>query len=273
MKHRSVIAFVLVAAGLFSLPQLSHELQSIKGAVGSRLHRELLHAFLNLPAGGPTNTAAPSARRAETLLASCTNPKSGAPAAKGGKVEAGGRAEGRTGGRSVGHRAMIDDPNNDPINNRASVDVREAAGGAVASPTGVRVETEVAMIIPPESGIDPRGLANVLLSREVARVEADALRFEADGLRVAYAAAAHAEGKGPAEWQKDAEDAFRKFNAARPGGYEFRVVRDGSKTKVLKFKCADCPAPRLTRLPRQVALSVPLPAPVAPPAPAETAGE
>src|SRR5215213_8192589 len=98
MKHRSVIAFVIVAAALFSLPQLSHELQAMKGAVGSRLHRELLHAFLSLPAGGPTATAAPStAAPAERMLASCTNQKSGA---KPGRVEAGGRAEGRTGGKS-----------------------------------------------------------------------------------------------------------------------------------------------------------------------------
>ena len=267
MKHRSVIAFVFVAAALFSLPRLSHELQAMKGAVGSRLHRELLQTFLNLPAGGPVATAAPAARPAETLLASCTNQKSGAPAAKPGRVEAGGRAEGRTGGRNVEQRAMIGDPNNDPINNRASVDFGKASDEAVASLVGRKVEAEVAMIIPPENGIDPRGLSNVIASRDVARVEAE-------GLRVAYAAAVSAEGKSP-EWQKAAEEAFRKLNAAQPGAYEFRVVRDGAKGRVLKFKCADCPAPapRLTRLPRQVAVSVPLPAPVAPNAPAETAGE
>ncbi|HEX8292585.1 MAG TPA: hypothetical protein VF570_12565, partial [Pyrinomonadaceae bacterium] len=68
---------------------------------------------------------------------------------------------------------------------------------------------------------------------------------------------------------------FRRLNAAQPGAYEFRVVPGGAKGRVLKFKCAECPAsaPRLTRLPRQVAVSVPLPAPLAPPAPAETAGE
>ena len=264
MKHRSVIAFVLVAAGLFSLPRLSHELQSLKGAVGSRLHQELLQAFLNMPAGGPTAAAAPAARPAETMLASCTNRKPGAPAAKPGRAEAGGRAEGRTGGRNVEQRAMIGDPANDPINNRASVDTGKAADEAVASLNRLKVETEVAMIIPPESGLDPRSLPNVLTSRDVARIEAD-------GLRVAYAAAASAEGKSP-EWQKAAEEAFRKLSASRPGAYEFRVVRDGAKAKVLRFKCADCPAPapRATRLPRQVAVSVPLPAPFAP---GETAGE
>lgn len=267
MKHRSVIAFVLVAAGLFSLPQLSHELRAMKGAVGSRLHRELLYTFLNMPVGGPTATGAPAARPAGTMLASCTNQKSGAPAVKPGRVEAGGRAEGRTGGRNFEQRSMIGDPNNDPITNRASVDLMEASAEAVASLVGGKVETEVAMIIPPENGIEPRTLSNVLTARDVARVEAD-------GLRVAYAAAARGEGASP-EWQKAVEDTFRRLNAAQPGAYEFRVVTGGAKAKVLKFKCAECPAPapRLTRLPRQVAVSMPLPAPFAPPAPAETAGE
>src|SRR5215213_7775129 len=93
MKHRSVIAFVIVAAALFSLPQLSHDLQALKGAVGARLHRELLHAFLNLPAGEPTS-AAPVARTNENLLASCPQGKSGAAVAKSGKAN--GRGEGRS---------------------------------------------------------------------------------------------------------------------------------------------------------------------------------
>jgi hypothetical protein len=271
MKHRSVIAYVIVAAALFSLPQLSHELQSIKGAVGSRLHRELLHAFLSLPAGEPTAAAASSAGSAETLLASCSTQKSNAPAAKEGKAEAGGRVEGRSTGKTAEQSAMIGDPNHDPINNLASLDVKRAVDEAVATMDEAKVEAEVAMIIPPESGIDPRGLLNTLKASDISRVESDTFRAEAEGLRAAYAAAARSQGKSP-EWQKAAADTFRKLNASKPGAYEFRVVRDGKQTKVMKFKCSDCPAPapRLTRLPRQVAVSMPLPAPSAP---FETASE
>src|SRR5215211_9228618 len=95
MKHRSVIAFVIVVAALFSLPQLSHDLQALKGAVGSRLHRELLHAFLSLPAGEPTS-AVTVATPSDNLLASCTKENSDAAAAKSGKVGATGRVEGHT---------------------------------------------------------------------------------------------------------------------------------------------------------------------------------
>jgi hypothetical protein len=252
MKHRSVIAFVIVVAALFSLPQLSHDLRELKGAVGARLHRELLHAFLNLPAGEPTAAAAPAARPAESLLASCPKGQSGATAAKAGKVGAVGRSEGRSTEKDFEQSAMIGDPANDPINNVASVEIKRAA----ASPSEVKAETEVAMIIPPETGIDPRGLVSALASRDVARVEADKLRVEAEGLRVAYAAPRFGV-QGPA-WQKATEEAVRKLNTL-PGTYEFRVVRDGAKTRVLKFKCGDCPAPRQPRAPRQ-APSAPPPA-------------
>jgi hypothetical protein len=252
MKHRSVIAFVIVAAALFSLPQLSHDLQALKGAVGARLHRE------RLPAGEPTS-AAPAARPAESLLASCPKAKSGAPAAKTAKVE----ASGRVAGKSFEQSAMIGDPGNDPINNVAKVEVKEVDKVAASLPAA-QGEAEVAMLIPPDAGIDPRALANTLASADVARVEAD-------GLRVAYGAAARFEARG-GEWQKATEEAVRTLNATRPVSYEFRVLRDGAKTKVLKFKCGNCPAaaPRAPQPPRQL--------PAAPPAPvtftsAEWAGE
>jgi len=259
MKHRSVIAFVIVAAALFSLPQLSHDLRELKGAVGTRLHRELLHAFLNLPAGEPTAAAAPAARPAERLLASCTKGQSGATGAKAGKVEAAGRSEGRSTGKVFEQSAMIGDPANDPINNVASIEVRRAAGKAAATPPEGKVESEVAMIIPPETGIDPRGFVSALASSDVARIEPDQLRGEAKGLRVAYDAARF-EAQG-AELQKATEEAVRKLNGSLPGTFEFRVLRDGAKVRVLKFKCGDCPAsaPRQPRAPRQAPAPASLP--------------
>src|ERR1051326_1639274 len=141
MKHRSVIAFVIVAAALFSLPQLSHDLQSLKGAVGARLHRELLHASLNLPAGEPTS-AAPVARTNDNLLASCPKERSGAATARTGKPASNGRAEGKTFEQS----AMLGDPAHDPINQVASVEFKEAADEVVAPQPEVKAETaEIAM--------------------------------------------------------------------------------------------------------------------------------
>lgn len=272
MKHRSVIAFVIVAAALFSLPQLSHDLSALKSEVGARVHRELLYAFLNMPAGEPTAVAEPAARPAETLLASCTQQRSVTTGARSGRVGANGRTEGRSEEKAVEESAMLGDPANDPIHHVASARIEKAMGKAVESLP--EVETEVAMIVPPESGIDPRGVASALASSDVARTEAQQFRVEAEGLRVAYAAAARFDAKSP-EWQKVTEEAVRKLNGSAGGTFEFRVVRDGKQTKVLKFKCNECPAtaPRLTRLPRQVALTVPLPEPVAPVAPFDAVSE
>jgi hypothetical protein len=271
MKHRSVIAFVIIAAALFSLPQLSHDIQALKGAAGARLHSELLHAFLNLPAGEPT--AAVSAEQpVETMLASCSQSKSGTEGVRGRRVETRVRAEERATERTFEQSAMIGDPANDPVVNGARIGVSQEADKVIAALPEPEFATEVAMIIPPESGIEPRALSNAFASRDGARVQVNEFRAEAEGLRVAYTAAARFDAVKGSEWQKSAEEALRKLNGSLPGAYELRLVRDGAKVKVLKLKCAECPlpAPRAPRAPRQVAVSLSQLTPVAP---VETAGE
>ncbi len=251
MKHRSVIAFVIVAAALFSLPQLSHDLRELKGEVGARLHRELLSAFLSLPAGEPV-AAEPAVTASSPLLASCQTER---PAAK--RVRAAkGEATERTSGKDFEQGAMIDNPANDPINHTARVEVKVDGVKAAAGREEVKV-AEVAMIIPPETGIDPRAVAAALKSSDIARVDADRLRVEAEGVRVAYAARFDAKGV-----EREAnEEAVRRLNRSLPGAYEFRLVREGAKgAKVLKVKCGDCPA-GAPRAPRQPPAPAPLPAP------------
>src|SRR5437763_109190 len=48
MKHRSVIAFILLAAALFAAPQISHDILSLKSAVVARVRGEVMRAFLSL---------------------------------------------------------------------------------------------------------------------------------------------------------------------------------------------------------------------------------
>jgi hypothetical protein len=140
--------------------------------------------------------------------------------------------------------------------------IKEAADKIARSLTELKVETEVAMIVPPDKAIDPRGLATALASTDVARVEADEFRVEADGLRVAYAAAPRFQADDP-EWQKSAAEALSKFSGSLPVAYQFRVLRDGARARVLKFKCAECPS-TLPRAPRRVPSVAPQPAPSAP---------
>ncbi|HEX8353950.1 MAG TPA: hypothetical protein VF611_13675 [Pyrinomonadaceae bacterium] len=204
MKHRSVIAFVIVAAALFAAPQVSHDLQSFMSALGSCLRGELMHVFLSLPAGEGTAEGTPSAvapRPAETLLASCTKAK---PAAK-------------------------------PRKGEPSAPTRAGVGAAERAR---RSEGEVAMIIPPDSGIDPRELARA--SESAARVGAAHGRELAEKVRMTYVAA-RVNVKG-SEWRM-AEEALRGLEGRMPGAYEFRLERDGSKTRVLKVRRACCPPP------------------------------
>jgi hypothetical protein len=257
MKHRSVIAFVIVAAALFAAPQLSHDLQTFKSALGSRLRGELMQVFLSLPAcEGGAAVVAP--RPAETLLASCTKEKQATKPGKSDPAPAA-RAGVRAAERAGDESAMIVEPLQ--VSEPWVAALAEAPLGAAELPR--RASDEVAMIIPPDSGIDPRGLARV--SEMAARDgERQAFKFAAD-VRVAYAAS-RSEAKGP-EWRK-ADEALRRLEEAMPGAYEFRVERDGSKAKVLKVKriAAPCcprpvPAPRAPRPAGMDAATAPLPVP------------
>ena len=267
MKHRSVIAFFIVAAALFAAPQLSHDLHSFRSALGSRLRGELLHALLSVPtSGGAAAVAAP--RPAETQLASCTK---GRPEGRSAKSRKGGRgsstrAEART---AVGQQlaVMLEPVALSEALEAAlsSVDLAPAAAFVEASESSRPAQGEVAMIIPPDSGIDPRGPARALAAPSEARNYAGRSRKLAEEVRVAYAAT-RSEGKN-AEWRMSGE-ALRRLEEALPGAFEFRVERDGVRARVLKVKrapCINCPAPRALRLPGQVATAAgPVPAADAP---------
>lgn len=209
MKHRSVIAYVIVAAALFAAPQLSHDLENLRSALGSRVSVGLMRTFLSLPSAEGPAARVGAPQPSEPQLASCQKQR---PAAKQRKAEPS-RAEVRAAEAAGDEQAMIEPPMLEP-----------PPHGALR---------EVAMIIPPDSGIDPRG---------VARAETvEALRL-AGKVRVSYAAARF-ESKG-GEWRK-AEEALRNLEASLPGSYELRLDRDGSKAKVLKFRRAPsacCPA-------------------------------
>ncbi len=222
MKHRSVIAYVIVAAALFAAPQLSHDLQNLRSALGSRVSVGLMRTFLSLPSedGAAVRVGAP--RPAETQLASC--PKQG-PAAKQRKSQPA-RAAVRTAEVAGDELAMIEPP--------------------MLEPPPHESPREVAMIIPPDAGINPRDVARAVAGAPAVRVEmVEALRL-AGKARVDYVSARF-EAKG-GEWHK-AEEALRNIEAALPGSYELRLDRNGSKTKVLKFRrapapcCAPAPAP------------------------------
>ncbi|HEV2863411.1 MAG TPA: hypothetical protein VGX48_20520 [Pyrinomonadaceae bacterium] len=70
MKHRSIGAFLLLAATLFAIPQAVEDIRSLKGSVLGRARGELLQAILSFNSDEAT-PAPPSSRQARTALASC----------------------------------------------------------------------------------------------------------------------------------------------------------------------------------------------------------
>jgi hypothetical protein len=266
MKHRSVIAFVIVIAALFAAPQLSHDLQSLRSGLGARLRGELLQAFLSLhPADGAS--AAPSARGAHTLLASCTKGKAEAQAAKAKKSEPRAAAEQQseetTAGGPAVHLAMMNEPADAPDDWKAQAVRAHLNAAREASAASDEAAAEVAMIIPPDAGIEPPARAELSAAVTKAREGAARKRRETEELRRVTFVATGFEGRqfnihGPAE------EALRRLSETLPGSFEFRLEGDGSKSKTLKVikrtveatrPAAPAPAPRAHRLPGAVACS------------------
>ena len=251
MKHRSVIAFVIVAAALFAAPQLSHDLQTLRSALGSRLSGELMQAFLSLPSTEGAAASAFAPRGAETQLASCPKARQAAKQRKSDPAPAS-RAEARTAPSAGEELAMIEEPL--PVSEPWSASL---PGGAQIGAAELPHKSlgEVAMIIPPDSGVDPRSFA-------AANVSAAQARRRAEDVRVIFTATGF-EGKG-IEWRK-ADESLRRLEAQFPGSYEYRLTRDGSKPKVLKVKrgtvtCCPLPAPPAPRPAGVDAAAAPLPA-------------
>jgi hypothetical protein len=273
MKHRSVIAFFIVAAALFAAPQLSHDLQGLRSGLGARLRGELLQAFLSLhPEDGAA--AAPNAREARTLLAICPKSRAEAPAAKAKKDEPRAAAQQQSeetadGGPAV-QLAMMTEPANAPDvwTADAARDHINAVGEAVAAPARVEADTEVAMIIPPDAGLDPPPPTELSAARMKARAGASQKRREAEGLLRATFIATGFDGQ-KLDLQGPAAESLRRLSETLPGSFEFRFEGNGSKAKTMKFikrtveaarPSAAAPAPRATRLPGLVACVAPMPA-------------
>jgi hypothetical protein len=254
MKHRSVIAFVIVAAALFAAPQLSHDLQTLRSALGSRLSGELMQAFLSLPSaeGAPAAPAAPL--RAVAQLASCSK---GRPAAKQRKSEP-----------APAPRAAVRAPEPSGAVLAMMIEPPVSEPWAAALPEGVPAElprkalAERAMIIPPDSGIDPKGLARVAAGVPGVYRDLAEGRRPAAPARVSYVETRF--GAQGVEWRK-VENDLREAEKNLPGSFEFRLDRDGSKRRVLKVKrgtvtCCPQPAPPAPRAAGADAAAAPAPA-------------
>jgi hypothetical protein len=264
MKHRSVIAFIIIAAALFAAPQISHDLSALKSDVGARLRGELLHAFLSLPSG--EGARVPAARRVDTMLASCTREKTGEPATKARKSEprasVASQSEARAEESGREQIASNVNPSSAPDVWTAELsrrDLKAVAGKADELSRRVQTDGELAMLIPPGTGIDPRAFVAARAFEASTRDAAlQKRKLTGEVRRVSFIATGF-DGKN-VEWRKTGDEALRRFNESLPGAYELRFARDWGKRKVLKTRRTGGAGPagaRAPQVPWQVASLAP----------------
>jgi hypothetical protein len=150
MRHRSNIAFILLAAALFAAPQVAQDLSTLKGAVAARIRGEILQAFLGLHSN-ESATAATRAPRVEAPLLACKGDKSVAQAAQRKGTERTVTAQRNESGTRP-QSAMLTDPAE-----RANVGLPPSAvASELASlPRQFLDETKLAMLTPPGNGVEP----------------------------------------------------------------------------------------------------------------------
>lgn len=239
MKHRSVIAFILLAAALVAAPQISHDLASFKRALSARIHGELLHALLNLRANESGNSVAPN--RAEPQLASCKTQES-APA----QIPSATKKTGRSTARAealkaqsdaVDELAMLDAPSTahvagmpktelkgDPF----GVDIGEASEIA----QGQIARGELAMLVPPGTGLDAPGLADNRFNDARARTEARRQKNAGAQRHVVYVAADFEKAGLP----QTSGEVLRRLGSTWTEANLLRTAESGLRVKVLKLK-------------------------------------
>jgi hypothetical protein len=166
MRHRSHIAFILLAAALFAAPQMAQDLSALKGAVAARIRGEIMQAFLGLHSDESAAPAQQSPRVDASLLA-CT--ESDKPEAQ--------PAQGKTAVRSAPARrvelrsqaAMLTDPA-DKTN--VGLPPSAVADELASLPRQVLTETRLAMLTPPGNSVEPPPARAFLFESGDARTKA-----------------------------------------------------------------------------------------------------
>lgn len=260
MKHRSVIAFILVVAALFAAPQISNDLSALKSEVGARIRGELFHAFLNLRAGDGANELV--ARRADPLLASyeakgktCTQSQATTNKSDG-RAQVSPRAEAATKKDAGKQLAMLIDPASGTVIARAAlsnIETRIALDEAVALSRSVLAQGDLAMLNPPDSGVELPAFADAAPRRSDATRRL--LKSAETQVRVSVVAAD-----------------FEKFGATKMGEEmlhhvgtaltDGRATEKETRMKVLKFRRANQGGGG-NGTTRPLKMNAPLPLPVA----------
>lgn len=148
MRHRSHIAFILLAAALFAAPQMAQDLSTLKGAVAARIRGEIMQAFLGLHSNESAAPAQQTPRSDASLLACSESVKTEAQPAQSKTAE-------RTApSRRIEPRsqtAML----TDPADKTNGLPPSAVADELASLPRQVLTESRLAMLTPPGNGVEP----------------------------------------------------------------------------------------------------------------------
>lgn len=147
MRHRSHIAFILLAAALFAAPQMAQDLSTLKGAVAARIRGQIMQAFLGLHSNEAASASAQSPRADASLLA-CNSTKPETKPAPSKPVERAATAR-RPEPRS--QTAML----TDPADKANGLPPSAVADELASLPRQLLTETRLAMLTPPGNGVEP----------------------------------------------------------------------------------------------------------------------
>ncbi|PYS85607.1 MAG: hypothetical protein DMF67_00235 [Acidobacteria bacterium] len=240
MKHRSIIAFILLAAALVAAPQVSHDLAALKSALGTRIRGEILHAFLSLHAREDAGGMTP--RRAAPQLASCkAAAKSDELTASHAKqndsrAHAAPRAEAASQREARAQLAMLIDPLLESEESSAElpgVDDQFIHGKSAKLPRRAVAPGELAMLIPPGSGIDIPALSNAPWGDARDKSAANEQRGSAESRRAA-SLATHFEATAASKFQ--GEEAFRYLGPLLRETVWVRGAENGARVRIFKVR-------------------------------------
>lgn len=210
MRHRSHIAFILLAAALFAAPQMAQDLSALKGAVAARIRGGIMHAFLGLHSNEAAS--AKQAPRVDASLLACGAEKSEAQPAQVAEKKTAERTAPARRVEARSQTAMLTDPS-DKTN--AGLPPAAVAAELASLPRQVLTETRLAMLTQPGNSVEPP--------------PALALRYEAGGARTKAAPMSSDKFK---ELERHAAFIQVRFERGAEGEWFRRAAEDAARSTV-----------------------------------------
>src|SRR5947209_457950 len=245
MKHRSIIAFILVAAALFAAPQITHDLLSFKSAVGARVRGEIVHAFISLSRGDGSQELIAQSTNTPTIICARENGDTqAAPKSKKSEVRA--PVATRTGASTqqggqeqltmLVSPSLLDEGMADETSDAdTNVFDKNSVGKSFKLPRQTPAQGELTMLVQPDANAVAPLPVGAQSNKTPERSRACASRKDAEAQRQLSRFAVEFAGR-KIDSQASGVSILREFAAALPASYEFRVGGGAQRVKFVRVR-------------------------------------